>query len=325
MALKELLDKLWQEHADYLIISCSAPPSIKMDDRFVSIGSEPLTPEQAKDLVYEVLNPEQKETIEKKGELDFSFGIKGMCRFRGNAFKQLGSISAVFIAFPFTPPSWEDINGPRNVLPLLKHKNGLIIVTGPPGSGKTTVMTSLIDYINTNLIDHIITIEDPIEYLHRHKKSLVQQRQIGTDTDSFATAVNYILRQDPDVVMLGELRTVEMIAAALTIAETACLCIVPLHAANTIAALDRIIKSFPKERADLVRSQLAECFLFAVASQLMPKAKGRGRLAAYEVLMNDAKVKKIIERGDITRLKPYLDPSIAESIRKLKNAGKIKI
>jgi twitching motility protein PilT len=324
MALKELLDKLWHEHADYLIISCGAPPTIKMDNRFVSIGSESLTPEQAKDLVYEVLNPEQKETIEKKGDLDFSFGIKGMCRFRGNAFMQRGSITAVINTNPFTPPSWEDIKGPKNVLPLLKCKNGLIIVTGSTGSGKTTVMTSLIDYINSNLFDHIITIEDPIEYLHSHKKSIVHQRQIGTDTDSFQTAVNYILRQNPDVVMLGEVRNLDMMAAALTIAQTSCLCIFPLHATDTIAALDRIIKAFPNERQELVRKQLAECFLFAVASQLMLKAKGRGRFAAYEVLMNDAKVKKIIEGGNLNRLKSYLDPSIAKSIRKLKKAGKIK-
>jgi len=183
----------------------------------------------------------------------------------------------------------------------------------------------LIDYINTNLFDHIITIEDPIEYLHSHKKSIVHQRQIDSDTDSFQTAINFVLRQSPDVVMLGEVRNLEMIAAALTIAQTSCLCVFPLHSTDTISALDRIIKVFPKDRADLVRSQLAECFLFAIASQLMPKAKGRGRVAAYEVLMNDVKVKKIIEGGDLTRLKPHLDPSMTESIRKLKKAGKIKL
>ncbi len=324
MALKALLDKLWQEHADYLIISCGAPPTIKMDNRFVSIGSKTLSPEQAKELVYEVLNPEQKEKIEKKGDLDFSFGIKGMCRFRGNAFMQRGAVTAVISTNPFTPPSWEDIKGPQNVLPLLKRKNGLIIITGSTGSGKTTVMTALIDYINTNLFDHIITIEDPIEYLHSHKKSIVHQRQIGSDTDSFQTAVNYVLRQSPDVVMLGEVRNLDMMAAALTIAQTSCLCVFPLHAVDTIAALDRIIKVFPKERQDAVRKQLAECFLFAVASQLMKKTQGRGRLAAYEVLIGDGRVKKMIESGEINRLKPYLDPSLAASIRQLKKAGKIK-
>lgn len=323
--LRNLLEIFSNSKATNLFLIVGAPPMLKRTNALEPIGKVPLTPEEILDSIYLLLTPKQKEILESGKELDICFGIRGMARFRGNIYCQRGSLAAAFTLIPFHIPTWKEINGPKNILPLLDKKNGLIIITGPSGSGKTTITASLVDYINSTYQYHIVTIEDPIEYLIKHKKSIVTQRHVGYDTESFKSALYHVLRQAPDVVVLSELRDVEMICTALTLAEVGCLCITQLHAPYTASALEKMIRILPSDTREIVRSRLADNFLCAIASRLFPKKKGRGLIPAYEILINNEKVKKLIEVGEFAKLKTHLKPSLKASIRKLKREGKIAL
>lgn len=323
LSLRSLLDTMHTEKASDLILTIGAPPMLKVGKTLKAIGKELLTPESVTELIHAVLNPKQKEIFNSGRELDFSFGIKSLARFRANAFVQRGAPGAVFRIIPFEIPVWAEISGPKNILPLIDRLSGLVIVTGPAASGKSVIMASLIDYISSRHGCHIITIEDPIEMLFRHKKSVVTQRQVGADTESFETGLRYVLRQSPDVVMIGELDNLEMVNAAVTLAESGLLCIVPLYAPNAINAIERMVKIFPAESREFVRSRLADCLLFVMASRLFPAKTGQDKTIAYEVLVNDEKVRRLIRLGELFKLRTHLNPSLQTSIQKLKRQGKV--
>lgn len=323
--LKDLLETFHKKKAANLILTVGSPPIMKTGQDFEAIANKPLMPDDIKELVYELLDnvPKWKEKVEKGEDLDFSFGIQGWSRYRGNIFRQRGALNAVFTQIPFKIPTWAEIKAPKNVLSYTNSTNGLIFVTGPPGSGKTTIMASLVQHITKTRYSHIISLEEPIEYLFRHDKGIVIQRHIGSDVKSWKEGLRSIFRQSPDIAVLGEVRNPENFQAALDIASTCCLCIVLLHAPNTIRALEQIIENHPSEHRDYARSILADCFLFGLSSRLLPKKKGKGRLAAYEILKNNANIEKIIKKGTYAQLKQYLKPSLNSSLRKLKREGKI--
>lgn len=321
--LKQLLDTLVQSKASELILTTNAPPMLKKIDGLESVWKENLTPEQVSDYLYALLNTDQRDYFETHKNLDFSFGIAGMARFRGNAFFQRGAVTVVFTAIPFRIPTWTEIKGPKTILPLLKQKSGLIIVTGPTGSGKSTVMCSLIEYINEHFPYHIITLEDPIEYIYKHKKSIISQRWVGLDTDTFTSGLKYILRQAPDVVAINEIREPAHLEATITLAEAGCLCVILLHSPFCINAIKKIVEVFPVDEQKNIQERFADIFLCAVSSRLFLKKKGKGRLAAYEVLRTSAKVKQLIKKGSFAQLQPLLKPSLKSAILKLKWTGKI--
>lgn len=323
--LKDLLETFHKKKAANLILTLGSPPIMKTGQNFESIGNKPLMPDDIKELVYELLDnvPKWKEKVEKGEDLDFSFGIQGWSRYRGNIFRQRGALNAVFTQIPFRIPTWAEIKAPKNVLSYTNSTNGLIFVTGPPGSGKTTIMASMVQHITKTRYSHIISLEEPIEYLFRHDKGIVVQRQIGSDVKSWDEGLKSIFRQSPDVAVLGEVRNPENFQAALDIASKCCLCIVLLHAPDTIRGLAQIIENYPSEQRDFARSILADCFLFGLSSRLLPKKKEKGRLAAYEVLKTNTKVSQLIKKGSYAQLKQYLKPSLKSSITKLKREGKI--
>jgi len=241
-----------------------------------------------------VLTDNQKHRFEEENELDLSFGLKGLSRFRANVFQQRGAVGAAIRVIPFRIMSFEELSLPPVVHELVKKPRGLVLVTGPTGSGKSTTLASMIDRINTDRHNHIMTIEDPIEYLHPHKKSLVNQREVNQDTKSFKTALKYILRQDPDVVLVGEMRDLETVEAALTIAETGHLVLATLHTNSAYESINRIVDAFPSSQQQQILSQLAFVLEGVVTQQLIPKAKGPGRVMVAEMLICTPAVRAVI-------------------------------
>ncbi|MBS1192532.1 MAG: Twitching motility protein PilT, partial [Nitrospirae bacterium] len=256
--LHDLLKYMIEKGASDLHISTGVPPSIRVDGKMKPIpGLEPLGANQTKDLCYSILTDAQKHKFEENNELDLSFGVKNLSRFRANIFVQRGAVAAAIRTIPFKIRTFQELGLPEIVSDLCKKPRGLILVTGPTGSGKSTTLASMVDKINSERQEHIITIEDPIEYLHPHKKCLVNQREVNADTKSFKDALKYILRQDPDVVLIGEMRDLETIEAALTIAETGHLTFATLHTNSAAQTMNRIIDVFPPHQQSQVRAQLS--------------------------------------------------------------------
>src|SRR6056297_1728298 len=255
--MHQLLKAMIEEGASDLHITTGSAPLIRVDGDMRTLSVPKLTSAETKQLCYSVLTDAQKRCFEEENELDLSFGVKGLSRFRGNVFVQRGAVGGAFRTIPFEIRSFEELGLPKIVATLARKPRGLVLVTGPTGSGKSTTLASIIDAINCNRSEHIMTIEDPIEYLHPHKKCLVNQREVGADTQSFKKALKYILRQDPDVVLLGELRDIETIEAALTIAETGHLCFATLHTNSCVQTMNRIIDVFPTTQQAQVRTQLS--------------------------------------------------------------------
>ncbi|HET6465770.1 MAG TPA: PilT/PilU family type 4a pilus ATPase, partial [Nitrospiria bacterium] len=243
--LYQLLQTMIEKGASDLHITTGTPPQIRVDGDLVPLNTPPLTPAETKQLVYSVLTDAQKHKFEEENELDFSFGLKGLSRFRANVFMQRGAVASAIRTIPFKIMTFEELGLPPVVRELVKRPRGLILVTGPTGSGKSTTLATMIDTINSERHEHIVTIEDPIEFLHPHKKCLVNQREVNSDTKSFKSALKYILRQDPDVVLVGEMRDLETIEAALTIAETGHLTLATLHTNSCAQTINRIIDVFP--------------------------------------------------------------------------------
>ena len=318
--LKDILESFYKKKATNLILTFGAPPILKTGSEIEHIGNKPLMQDDIRGFVYELLDnvPQWKEKVEKGEDLDFSFGIHGWARYRGNIFRQRGALNAVFTQISFTIPSWSTIKAPKNLLSLTASTNGLIFITGPRGSGKTTIMASLIQHIIETRHAHIITLEEPIEYLFRHDKGIVIQRQIGSDVRSWEEGLKSIFRQSPDVAVLGEVRNPQNFQYALDIASKCCLCIVLLHAHNTVSGLEQFVENSQQEKRDYTRSTLADCFLFGLSSRLFPKKKGKGHLAAYEVLKNNVTISRLIKKGNFSQLKQHLNPSLKTSITKLK-------
>jgi twitching motility protein PilT len=284
--LHELLKEAVKLNASDLHLTVGRPPMLRVNGLMKAIDGLPvLTPQSCFELCYCVLNEDQRTTFEQEQEIDFSIGVKDLSRFRVNLFVQRGNIAGVFRTIPNRIKTLEDLALPPVVADLARRGQGLVLVTGPTGSGKSTTLAAMLDLINQEKYNHIVTLEDPIEYFHEHKKSLVNQREIGNDTHSFQKALRSVLRQDPDVVLIGEMRDVETIEAALHISETGHLCLATLHTQSAMQSITRIIDMFPPHQRDQIRTQLSFSLQGIVSQRLIPKADGKGRVLACEILV----------------------------------------
>lgn len=297
--LHQLLKAMLDQGASDLHITTGSAPQLRIDGSLVPLRTEPLTPKDTQILCYTVLSEEQRSRFEHDLEVDLSFSVKSLARFRGNLFMQRGAVAGVFRIIPYEIPPLSELGLPRSVEQLIERPSGLLLVTGPTGSGKSTTLASMIDRINSTKRHHIITIEDPVEFAHEHKKSLVNQREVGQDTKSFGQALKYVLRQDPDVVLVGEMRTLETIEAALTLAETGHLCMATLHTNSAMQSISRIIDVFPAHQQPQVRQVLSQVLQGVISQTLLPKASGSGRAMASEVMIPNAAIRNLI-RDDKT-------------------------
>jgi twitching motility protein PilT len=300
--LHQLLKAMIEKGASDLHITTGSPPLLRIDGSIVPLKLPPLGAIESKALCYSVLTEEQKIEFEKTSELDLSFGVKGLSRFRANVFVQRGAVAGAFRAIPFKILSFEELGLPQVIADLTMKPNGLVLVTGPTGCGKSTTLASILDKINSEQRCHIMTIEDPIEYLHPHKLCVVNQREIGADTSSFKNALRSVLRQDPDIVLVGEMRDLETIEAALTISETGHLVFATLHTNGAVSTINRVIDVFPPHQQDQIRSKLSFVLQGIVTQQLIPKASGSGRALALEVLCPNAAVRNLIREGKIHQI-----------------------
>lgn len=300
--MHQLLKTMVEQGASDLHLTTGSPPQLRVDGQMVPMDLELLNGTLTKQLCYSVLTDAQKKKFEEENELDLSFGVKGLSRFRGNLFIQRGAVAGAFRLIPFKILSFEELGLPPVVRSLSEKPRGLVLVTGPTGSGKSTTLASIIDAINQSRREHIITIEDPIEYLHPHKSCLVNQREVGADTASFRKALKYILRQDPDVVLLGELRDIETIEAALTIAETGHLCFATLHTNSCAQSINRIIDVFPENQQMQVRTQLSFVLEGILSQALMPRTGGRGRVMALEVMVPNSAIRNLIREDKVHQI-----------------------
>ncbi|MBF0431197.1 MAG: type IV pilus twitching motility protein PilT [Fibrobacteria bacterium] len=294
----ELFTDMLERGATDLLLSVGKPPQVRLDKELVSLDFDPLSDSKTRELCYEIMNEKQQKKLEDEWEVDFSFGLKKLARFRANVFMQRGAVSGSFRRIPVDILSFEELGLPPIAEELSERPNGLVLVTGPTGCGKSTTLAAMIDKINSTKRLHIITMEDPVEYLHAHKMATVDQREIETDTKSFANALKSVLRQDPDVVLLGEMRDPESIQAALTIAETGHLCFATLHTNSCAQTLTRIIDVFPGNKQDQIRTQLAMTLNGVLTQVLMPKIGG-GLQLGLEVMVGTTAIKSIIREGKL--------------------------
>jgi twitching motility protein PilT len=300
--LYDLLKMMIEKDASDLHITTGSPPRLRIDGKLELIDHPPLTPADTKALCYSVLTDAQKHRYEENNELDLSFGVKGLSRFRSNIFMQRGAVAGAFRTIPFEIRSFKELGLPEIVSELVKKPRGLILVTGPTGCGKSTTLAAMIDMINNERNEHIITVEDPIEYLHSHKKCLVNQREVTADTVSFKTALKYVLRQDPDVVLIGEMRDLETIEAALTVSETGHLTLATLHTNNAVQTINRIVDVFPPHQQEQIRVQLSFVLEGILAQTLMPKKTGRGRVLSIELLVPNPAIRNLIREDKIHQI-----------------------
>ncbi|MBE9531230.1 MAG: type IV pilus twitching motility protein PilT [Proteobacteria bacterium] len=303
MSLQEMLRLMIAQNGSDLHITTGSSPRIRVNGELMPMEDvPPLTGVETRQMCYTVLTDAQKHKFEESSELDFSFGLKSVSRFRGNLFIQRGSVAGVFRSIPFEIKNFHELGLPPVVETLCKRRSGLVLVTGPTGSGKSTTLASIIDRINEEQAHHIITIEDPIEYLHNSKMSLVNQREVGADTESFHNALRYILRQDPDVVLLGELRDMETIATALAVADTGHLCFATLHTNNCVQTVNRIVDMFPAHQQPQVRAQLSFVLEGVLSQTLAVRAGGTGRVMALEVMIPNAAIRNLIREDKIHQI-----------------------
>jgi twitching motility protein PilT len=301
--LRALLEEMIEKDASDLHLVTAERPKLRVDGDIVNASSdEVLTPKDTLSLAYSVLTENQKKRFETENELDFSFGIQNLARFRGNVFKQRGCVSVVIRQIPFSVKTFQELGLPQVVAQLTDKPRGLVLVTGPTGSGKSTTLAAMIDKINKELKGHIITVEDPIEFIHRHQACIVNQREVGTDTNSFQSALKYALRQDPDVVLVGEMRDLETIQAALTIAETGHLAFATLHTNSAAESINRIIDVFPSHQQSQVRAQLAFVLEGVLTQTLLQRAKGRGRVMAAEIMICTPAIRALIRDDKVHQI-----------------------
>jgi twitching motility protein PilT len=297
--LHQLLKAMIEKGASDMHITTGSPPVLRIDGQVVPLKLTPLGPVETKQLCYSILTEEQKIQFEKTSELDLSFGVKSLSRFRANIFMQRGAVGGAFRTIPFKILTFEELGLPAAVADLAQKPSGLVLVTGPTGSGKSTTLAAMIDKINSEQRCHIITIEDPIEYLHPHKLSIVNQREVGTDTEGFKIALKYVLRQDPDVVLVGEMRDLETIEAALTISETGHLVFATLHTNSAVSTINRIIDAFPPHQQDQIRAKVSFVLQGVISQQLVPRMGQPGRCMALEVMLPNAAIRNLIREGKI--------------------------
>lgn len=305
MGINELLEKAHSLDASDLHIKVGSPPILRIYGELTPLISENrISQEDAMNIAFSVMTPEQGEIFKKKNDIDLAYSIPGLGRFRCNIFIQRGTIGIVFRVIPMRIPTIDELFLPEVIKKISMEQRGLILVTGTTSSGKSTTLAAMIDMINTNRTEHVMTIEDPIEYLHRDKKSIVNQREIGSDTESFSKALRQALRQDPDVILVGEMRDFETIQTALVAAETGHLVLSTLHTIDAPETINRIISVFPPYQHKQVRMQLSSVLKGIISMRLMPRADGKGRVPAVEVLVATATIKDCILDPDKTRLIP---------------------
>jgi twitching motility protein PilT len=300
--LHQLLKAMIEKGASDLHITTSTPPQLRIDGKLLPLKMPPLSPPETKQLCYSILTDSQKHKFEENNELDLSFGVRGLSRFRANIFTQRGAVAGAFRAIPYKIKSFDELGLPKVIQALARKPRGLILVTGPTGSGKSTTLASILDFINTERNEHIVTIEDPIEYLHPHKNCVVNQREVGADTKSFQNALKYILRQDPDVVLIGEMRDLETIEAALTVSETGHLCFATLHTNSAVQTINRIVDVFPPYQQAQVRAQLSFVLEGVMCQSLIPRANGPGRVMSLEIMIPNPAIRNLVREDKIHQI-----------------------
>ncbi len=300
--LHQLLKLMVEKNASDLHVTTGTPPQLRIDGRLTPVNMPQLTAADTKRLCYSILTENQRRIFEEESELDLSFGVKGLSRFRANIYKQRGAVAGAFRTIPFKTFSFQELGLPPVINDIVNRPAGLILITGPTGCGKSTTLTSIIDKINMSRNQHIITIEDPVEYLHAHKGCVVNQREVHSDTQSFTRALKYVLRQDPDIVLIGEMRDPETIEAALNIAETGHLTFATLHTSSAVQSITRIIDVFPPHQQQQVRAQTSMVLEGVVTQQLLPKASGVGRVLAVEVMVPNAAIRNLIRDDKVHQI-----------------------
>ncbi len=299
IGMRELLEEMVAKGASDLHLTAGVPPQYRVDGLMQTSQFTVMTGDETRRLAYSILNEEQKKRFENDQELDLSFGVQGISRFRANVFQQRGVTAMAIRQIPYEIHTFEQLGLPPICRTLINKTQGLILVTGPTGSGKSTTLATMVDTINSTLSGHIITIEDPIEFVHQHKKCIINQREVNSDTHSFPDALKYVLRQDPDVILIGEMRDKETIGAALTIAETGHLAMATLHTNSTFETINRIVDVFPPGQQNQVRAQLAFSLSGVLTQQLIPRARGGGRVMTMEIMVCTPGIKAMI-RDDKT-------------------------
>ncbi|MBP6938897.1 MAG: type IV pilus twitching motility protein PilT [Deltaproteobacteria bacterium] len=293
---------MFDKGASDLHITTGSPPQVRVRGQLYPLDAPVMDPKTTRELLYSILTESQKHKFEEEQELDLSFGIKGVARFRANIFIQRGALAGVFRMIPYEIMALDSLGLPPVVMRLTTLPRGLILVTGPTGCGKSTTLAAFLDKINTERHDHIVTIEDPIEFVHKHKGCLVNQREIGADTKSFVNALKYILRQDPDVVFIGEMRDLETMQAALTISETGHLVFATLHTNSAVQTVNRIVDAFPAHQQSQIRAQLAFVLEAVIAQQLIPRLDGKGRVMSSEVMISTPAIRNLIREDKIHQI-----------------------
>jgi twitching motility protein PilT len=302
MNLHEMLKEMFERGASDLHLTVGVPPMLRLHGQISPLGDVPLAPAETKSLAYSVLSDAQKRQFEEEKELDLSFGIKGLSRFRANLYNQRGAVGMAIRAIPYAIRPFEELGLPKIVADLCEKPKGLILVTGATGSGKSTTLATMIDKINSEHHEHIVTIEDPIEFLHQHKSCIVNQREVHSDTQSFAEALRRVLRQDPDKVLIGEMRDLETVAAALTVAETGHLTFATLHTSSAVETINRVIDVFPANQQPQIRAQLSFVLEGVLCQALVPKSNGQGRVLALEILIPNPALRNLIREDKIHQI-----------------------
>ena len=300
--MHQLLKAMIEKGASDLHLTTGTAPQLRIDGKLHPLRMPPLSPAETKQLCYSVLTDSQKHRFEENNELDLSFSVQKLSRFRANVFIQRGNVAGAFRAIPYKISTFEELGLPKIVAELATKPRGLVLVTGPTGSGKSTTLATIVDQINQDRNEHIVTIEDPIEYLHHHKGCIVNQREVGADTDSFKRALKYILRQDPDVVLIGEMRDLETIEAALTVAETGHLCFATLHTNSALQTINRIVDVFPPYQQAQIRAQLSFVLEGVMCQALIPRANGPGRAMALEIMIPNSAIRNLIREDKVHQI-----------------------
>jgi twitching motility protein PilT len=300
--MHQLLKTLVDQGGSDLHVTTNSPPQIRIDGKMIPLQLPPMTAAETKQLIYGVLTESQKHRLEEALEVDFSFGVKGLARFRANVFFQRGAVAGAFRTIPWEMRNFKELGLPEVVANLCERPRGLILVTGPTGSGKTTTLAAMLDKINNERHEHMVTIEDPIEYLHSHKKCLVNQRELHADTHSFTNALRSVLRQDPDIVLIGEMRDLETIESALRIAETGHLTFATLHTNSAAQTINRVIDVFPAHQQSQIRAQLSFVLEGILCQSLLPRANGHGRVLALEIMVPNSAIRNLIREDKIHQI-----------------------
>ncbi len=300
--LNALLKSMVEQGGSDLHLTINSPPQIRVDGKLTPLNLPPLKPTECKRLAYSILTDLQKHRLEEDLEIDFSFGIRGLSRFRANVFHQRGAVAAVFRTIPYQIRTFRELGLPSVVERICEKPRGLVLVTGPTGSGKTTTLAAMLDKVNRERHEHIITIEDPVEYLHEHQSCLVNQRELHADTHSFSNALRAALRQDPDVVLIGEMRDLETVESALRIAETGHLTFATLHTNSAAQTMNRIIDVFPAHQQSQIRAQLSLVLEGILCQALLPRSNGTGRVMAMEIMIPTAAIRNLIREDKIHQI-----------------------